>query len=58
MITIVTLAAATVATLAVIAVVMLRLLNRRRLYGIGHRSVADLGSVSQQWLNGHRTEPL
>jgi hypothetical protein len=61
MITTFTLAAGLVAVVAAIATVLLRFLvhgrGDRRGSG-GKRSVRDLGTVSQRWLSGHRTEPL
>jgi hypothetical protein len=61
MITTFTLAAGLVAVVAAVATLLLRFLvrargDRRR--NAGKRSVRDLGTVSQRWLSGHRTEPL
>jgi hypothetical protein len=58
MITTVTLAAGSIAVVTAIAAVLMRLIGHRRSSGIMDRSIRDLGPVSQQWLNGHRTEPL
>lgn len=58
MITTVILAAGLLALVIATATVLMRLLMHGRGYRRSDRSVRDLGPVSQQWLNGHRTEPL
>jgi hypothetical protein len=52
-----TLAAGIVAVLTVMATMLKRLFIGRRASAVRDRSMRDLGPVSQQWLNGHRTEP-
>ena len=57
MLTTFTLAAGIVAVLMAMATMLTRLFVGRRASAMRDRSMRDLGPVSQQWLNGHRTEP-
>jgi len=58
MITTFTLAAGLLALFAAVVAVLMRVLAHARADRTGDRSVRDLGTVSQRWLSGHRTEPL
>jgi hypothetical protein len=56
MIATITLAVGIVAVITAVAAVVTRVLVNRRERDNSNRSMRDLGPVSQQWLNGHRSE--
>ena len=58
MITTLTLAAGLLAVVAAVATVLMRFLVHGRDARGADPSVRDLGTVSQRWLSGHRTETL